>query len=265
MEESLKRAIKRMPLLVSLLVSARNGLRFIPQSLKYLSDLIRFRLRLGGGRFAWHWRSLYPCLGDDTAATGFDRHYTFHTAWAARAVAAIRPEVHHDVSSAIYFSTITSAFVPVRFYDYRPAKLDLSNLTCGRADLAKLPFESDSLQSLSCMHVVEHIGLGRYGDALDPDGDLKAMNELKRVVKPGGNLLFVVPVGGQARILFNAHRIYTVEMIRAYFEDRFTLRDWSLIPENPADGDLVPNANEALREKQFYGCGCFWFVKKDKA
>ncbi|NDC42314.1 MAG: DUF268 domain-containing protein, partial [Chitinophagia bacterium] len=56
-----------------------------------------------------------------------------------------------------------------------------------------LPFESDSIPSLSCMHTIEHVGLGRYGDQLDPQGDLKAIAELKRVVQPGGDLLFVTP------------------------------------------------------------------------
>jgi hypothetical protein len=36
------------------------------------------------------------------------------------------------------------------------------------------------------MHVVEHIGLGRYGEPMDEQGDLKAIEELKRVLAPGG-------------------------------------------------------------------------------
>ena len=39
------------------------------------------------------------------------------------------------------------------------------------------------------MHVVEHIGLGRYGDQVDPDGDLMAMKELERVTAKLGKLL----------------------------------------------------------------------------
>ena len=62
-------------------------------------------------------------------------------------------------------------------------------------DLISLPFEDGSFHSLTCMHVVEHIGLGRYGDQVDPDGDLMAMKELERVTAKLGNLLFVVPVG----------------------------------------------------------------------
>lgn len=53
----------------------------------------------------------------------------------------------------------------------------------------------------------EHDGLGRYGDPLDPDGDLKAMALTKTMVKPRGLLFLAVPIG-QDRVVFNAHRVY---------------------------------------------------------
>ena len=100
----------------------------------------------------------------------------------------------------------------------------------GKADITKLNFEDNSINSLSCMHVVEHIGLGRYGDEIDPNGDIKAINELKRVTAKNGDLLFVVPVG-KPRVQFNAHRIYSYEMIIEYFNG-FELIDYCLIPDN---------------------------------
>jgi hypothetical protein len=45
------------------------------------------------------------------------------------------------------------------------------------------------------MHVVEHVGLGRYGDPIDANGDAQAIKELKCVLWPGGVLYFVVPTG----------------------------------------------------------------------
>jgi SAM-dependent methyltransferase len=211
-------------------------------------------------RFILSWADRYPCLGDRTPTTGFDRHYVYHTAWAARVVAQTRPKQHVDVSSYVYFPALVSAFVPVQFYDYRPAPLNLDNLTTGSADLTALPFPDGSIGSLSCMHVVEHIGLGRYGDPLDPDGDLKAMAELRRVLSPEGNLLFVVPVG-RSRVCFNAHRIYAVEQVLEDFRG-LELRELALIPDNPADGDLVIDPSPQLLSRQQYGCGCFWFRRR---
>jgi ubiquinone/menaquinone biosynthesis C-methylase UbiE len=145
----------------------------------------------------------------------------------------------------------------VRFYDYRRADLQLGNLTSDAADLLALPFADGSIESLSCMHVVEHIGLGRYGDSLDPDGDLKAISELKRVLAPEGNLLFVVPIG-KPMIMFNAHRIYSYEQVMSYFSE-LELKEFALIPDNPSEGGLIHDAIKEQADRQTYACGCFWF------
>ena len=138
----------------------------------------------------------------------------------------------------------------------------MSNLKCGAADLKKLSFNDNSIESLSCMHVVEHVGLGRYGDDLDADGDIAAIKELSRVIAPKGKLYFVVPVGGEARIQFNAHRIYRKEdIINLFQENGLIIEEFTLIPDDPADGDLIKNPASILLEKQKYGCGCFLFSK----
>lgn len=212
-------------------------------------------------RFALRWRDRWLCLGDATSVTGFDRHYVYHTAWACRVLAESRPQEHVDISSSLYFVATASAFLPIRFYDYRPAQLGLSGLFCDHADLTNLHFANDSIASLSCMHVVEHIGLARYGDPLDYDGDLRAVAELRRVLAVGGQLLFVVPIGGEARIQFNAHRIYTYRQVLGMFLD-CNLVEFALIPDDGAAEGLVRNAPPEMADKQRYACGCFLFVKR---
>jgi SAM-dependent methyltransferase len=231
-------------------------------SWRYLSAYYAYAhmARKSRQRFTMQIKDIYPCINDQTATTGFDRHYVFHTAWAARVVAAVNPPLHVDISSSLYFSSIVSAFLPVQFYDYRPAELALSGLTTGSADILNLPFADGSIISLSCMHVVEHIGLGRYGDPIDPDGDLKAIEQLKRVVAPGGNLIFVVPIGKTPKIMFNAHRIYCYDQIIQYFSG-CSLKEFALIPDNPSQGGLIRNATSVQADQQNYGCGCFWFRK----
>ncbi len=54
---------------------------------------------------------------------------------------------------------------------------------------------------------VEHSGLGRYGDPLDPDGDLKAMKALAGRLRKDGLCYLAVPIGID-QILWNAHRVY---------------------------------------------------------
>jgi SAM-dependent methyltransferase len=200
----------------------------------------------------------YPCLLDDTTTTEFDTHYLYHVAWACRKLVEHHPVKHVDISSSLNFCTNISALIPTEFYDFRPANIVLPNLFCGQADLLNLPFVDNSIESLSCMHVVEHIGLGRYGDALDYDGDLKAIQELKRVLTHGGFLYFVVPICFQPEIEFNAHRKYSFAQIKNMFQD-FFLIDHSLITDN---GSFIVDPTEADYAQQHYGCGCFIFRKK---
>jgi SAM-dependent methyltransferase len=242
-------------------VSVKKQLKYFINYQSFTEDLKTYRklAEKTQNRFSVDWKDLYPCLGDKTTTTGFDRHYIYHPAWAARILARTKPDYHVDISSTLHFCSLISAFIPVKFYDYRPANLDLSDLSSESADLLNLPFKDESILSLSCMHTVEHVGLGRYGDFVDPEGDLRAIAELKRVISPGGSLLFVVPVG-RPRIQFNAHRIYSYGQIISYFSG-FKLEEYALIPDSSQEGNLIFNATEEMTNLQSYGCGCFWFKK----
>ena len=205
------------------------------------------------------WEERYPCLDDATAETGFDRHYVYFPAWAARVLAQTKPQKHADISSTLHFCAIVSAFVPFEFFDYRPAALFLPGLASNAADLTKLDWPDASVESLSCMHVIEHVGLGRYGDPLDPDGDMKAIRELVRVLAPGGSLLVAVPVGRE-RICFNAHRIYDAKTFATYFPG-LELVEFALIPDGDAPDGLIREDAFEVAGRQSYGCGCYWFKR----
>jgi SAM-dependent methyltransferase len=227
---------------------------------KFIADYLGFKTKsFPKNRFSLKISDFSPQLFDNTNKTNFDPHYTYHPAWAARIVAKLKPTKHVDVSSIVYFSTLVSAFVPVEFYDYRPAEIRLPNLQCKKGDLISLPFPNNSVESISCMHTIEHVGLGRYGDQIDPDGDIKATGELVRVVKPGGTLLFVAPVG-KPRIEFNAHRVYSYEQVMDLFQG-MKLQEFSLVPDDFKKYGLIKNADPAMVMDQSYACGCFWFVK----
>ena len=122
-------------------------------------------------RFLLNPKDQFPCLFDKTTFTDYDRHYVLHPVWAAGVLKKIAPSEHVDISSILYFSTLMSNFFKIRFFDYRPAKINIPNFESQYADLMNLHFETGSVKSLSCMHTLEHIGLGRYGDALDYDGE----------------------------------------------------------------------------------------------
>ena len=228
---------------------------------KFKRDFNEFaRLQtLSGRKIALQWEDRLPCLNDATSSTPFEKHYLYHLAWAARILQRTRPARHVDVSSALQFACILSAFVPTDYYEFRPVSLGLDGLATAAADLKQLPLRDRSVLSLSCMHVVEHVGLGRYGDALDAEGDLRAISELSRVLATDGNLLLVIPVG-VPRVQFNAHRVYSYEQIVASLPG-LRLVEFSLITDYDDPAGLVVNASPELARKQSYGCGCFWFQR----
>lgn len=230
--------------------------------LKFVAEFVAFRDRTlkAGREFIPLWKNRQPLFNYKTPDTKVDRHYVFHTSWASRVLAKTLPKEHVDIGSTLNFIGVVSAFIPIKFYDYRPATMRISNLVCGREDLLELSFPDNSIHSLSCMHTLEHVGLGRYGDTIDPNGDLRAMKELSRVLAHGGNLLIVVPIG-KPLILFNKHRIYSYEQIVNYFKE-LSLAEFALIPDSDKDGDLLIGAPKEMADKQTYGCGCFWFKKK---
>ena len=210
------------------------------------------------GRFEPKQTDWFPCLSDSTDDTGFDLHYVLHTSWAARILAKNKPQVHVSFGDSLYFVGIASAFMPITFCDIRKSGLPFRDIEEDRADLTRLPPSwTGTLQSVSCMHVLEHIGLGRYGDALDAGGDRKAAAELARVLAPGGQLLMVVPMEDPPRLCFNAHRLYSYSQVMGLFPD-LSLLEFTLITY---EGQFFENADPRLLEGRKYACGCFLYTK----
>lgn len=197
----------------------------------------------------------HPCLSDWLPSTPYDPHYFFQGAWLARRLAAIKPAQHVDIGSSVLTLSVLSAHVPTVFVDYRPLNVDISNLQCVAGNIVSLPFATASLQSLSCMHVLEHIGLGRYGDPIDPEGSRKAAAELARVLSPGGRLYLTVPVG-RSRVCFNAHRVFAPQAISRLFPG-LRLSGFSWV--NDA-GHLHASGQPEDAAASEYGCGLYEFV-----
>lgn len=199
----------------------------------------------------------YPCINDDTPTTSFDTHYFYQGVWAFRKIKESGVMSHFDVGSEIRWVGLLSAITRVTFIDIRPFETDLKDLILKKGDILDMPFEDNSVDSLSCLHVAEHIGLGRYGDELDPDGTKKACKELSRILAINGNLYFSVPVGKQ-KTYFNAHRVHSPKTIIEYFKD-LELIELSGIMDS---GRFIENSDIDVLEKSNYACGLFWFRRE---
>jgi SAM-dependent methyltransferase len=160
---------------------------------------------------------LSPALGDDTAETTIEPIYFYQDAWAFEKIVQRMPSSHVDVGSHHKYVALLSKVVPLTMVDIRPLSLPMESIKFKEGSILDLPFEDNSIESVSSICVIEHIGLGRYGDPLDPYGTEKAIEELKRVVRDGGDLYISLPVDDKNRVYFNAHRAFE----ETYLEELF--------------------------------------------
>lgn len=224
----------------------------IPGVVRYAGDARRYRSMPGAERLRL--RDAFPKLGDRTLTTPFDVHYLHQDAWAAQRVAERRPARHVDVGSRVELACFLTTVAPVTFVDIRPLEAQVEGLESIAGSVLELPFDDRSLESVSCLHVTEHIGLGRYGDPLDPLGSQKAMAELQRVVAPGGQLLFALPVG-RARVCFNAHRIHDPRLIPEAFSE-LELLEFAGVDDG---GRFARHRSPEELAGEAYACGMYLF------
>jgi SAM-dependent methyltransferase len=161
-----------------------------------------------------------------------------------------------DIGSDVKMIGVLSAFVDIEFFDYRPLAVELDGLVCKAGNITALPVESGSIQSLSCQHVIEHIGLGRYGDPLNPDGSIEAAKELERILKSSGKLYLSLPVGRE-RVCFNAHRVYAPSTVVEFFSE-LKMLSFSYVDDN---GVFFENKPFEKAEGCDYACGMYVFEK----
>lgn len=248
-----------------------NILYFLYRVVSPIVDPIRFYLGITG--YFWFIRdiilykkkdpsakiiniNLFPILHEKVPYAPFDGHYFHQQLWAFERIFKKKPKVHVDVGSTYSMSGYISKITKAIFIDLRPIKTSLKNLEVLKGDILALPFKTNFIPSLSCLHVAEHIGLGRYGDPIDPRGTEKACRELARVLAKGGYLYFSLPIG-KDRICFNGHRIHTVKTILRYFRD-LKLIEYSVVDDQGKFHEKVDYAKYSDLE---YGCGMFMFTK----
>lgn len=191
-------------------------------------------------------RFFYPCLDDATSTTPIDASYYYQDAWAFEKIVQARPAKHVDVGSHHKFVSLLSKVVDTTMVDLRPLPVPLESLKFEEGSILELPFADASQPSVSSLCVVEHIGLGRYGDPLDPEGTVKAVEELKRIVQPGGDLYLSVPIDDVNRIYFNAHRAFC----ETYLEKLFA-------PFEILERRYIFGNDYTEQPKRGFGTGCY--------
>lgn len=231
----------------------------------YVTDFIELRRQAKKSNNAFTFEKLYPCLSDRFYSAGTaSGHYFYQDLVVAQKIFQNNPKKHVDIGSRIDgFVAHVGAYRNIEVFDIRPVSSQVPNVTFTCADFMDdrkiIPNYCDSVSSL---HAIEHFGLGRYGDPVDYDGHIKALNNIYKMLKAGGRFYFSVPIGAQ-RIEFNAQRVLSLTYLLELFRDLYILHSFSYVND---EGNLVMDLQ--LTEDQIlsncgclYGCGIFELIK----
>ncbi len=236
----------------------RNAARFGCASARFFRDYLVFARRLARQTSPFAITGLRPMLADrHQERPTICPHYFYQDLYVARRVFQKRPERHVDVGSRIDgFVAHVAAFRPIEVLDIRDPGIRAPNIAFQRADILSDRFDRvDYCDSASCLHVLEHLGLGRYGDRLDPNGHVKGLDNLRRMLIPGGCLYLSVPIG-EPRIEFHAHRVFSVDALLQLVESRFELEAFAYEDDRGRFFENVPLTRDHIAHN--YGChfGC---------
>ena len=251
------------PPLVELGRSFRNLRPFI----HFLRNISKFETAANGLAVQdFEFGQANPCLEDRRSAGGSAKGHYFHQdLLVAQKIFEAKPERHLDVGSRIDgFVAHLGAFMEIEVVDIRPVASTARNITFRQFDLMKDDLaELGTFDSVSCLHALEHFGLGRYGDEIDPDGWVKGLSALTKVTRSGGALYLAVPIGPQ-RIEFDAHRVFSVAFLRAKISEEFVVVNFYFV-DDAGDHHSV-NVDDLFNDDRnfdcWYGCGIFVLRRK---
>ena len=223
--------------------------------IRYFNELRKFK-KEGKGKL-----TLFPILSEYKEKAGvMSGHYFHQDLHVANKVFLASPQRHVDVGSRIDgFVAHVASFREIEIVDIRELNSSANNISFVKADLMK---PSGILtDSLSCLHTIEHFGMGRYGDPINPIGHLVGFANLVKMVTEGGRLYISFPISTLERVEFNAHRIFNPRSIFSWpGAEQLSLESFAFVDDY---GNLqtrsTPEESEAA--SLVYGCGIYEFRK----
>lgn len=229
---------------------------------RFLRDWRRFRRGYDGALL------LRPCLHDWREEGGITRdEYFWQDLLVARWIFEAKPERHVDIGSRVDgFVAHVASFREIEVFDVRPITTQVPGVVFKQADLMQpVPMGADGggyCDSLSCLHAIEHFGLGRYGDPIDPQGTERGIANMAQLLKPGGRFYLSAPIGRE-RVEFNAHRVSDPRtLIRCAESNGLRLRRLTVIAAGGTVGD-AELSEESLQQlaRAEYGLGILVFER----
>ena len=222
---------------------------------KYFLDLIKYK-RLNGKI-----NYIFPVLGEDKKKSGrITNHYFYQDLLVASYIFKNKPTKHIDIGSRIDgFVANVASFRKIEVFDLRINKLNFKNIKFRTLNLNKINKKLyNYTDSISCLHTIEHFGLGRYGDKIDPDSYKKGFNNLIKMLKPNGLLYISFPISDKNATFFNLERRFNPKDILGWTKE-LVLLNFDYIDDKQR---LNLNINLLNFKKNIVnGCGIYVFKK----
>ena len=207
----------------------------------------------------------YMILSDyEEQAGSASGHYFHQDLLVASFIQKNNPKRHIDIGSRIDgFIAHVASFRHIEVMDVRDLKsTGHQNITFIKANLMNRDSAQDNItDSISCLHAIEHFGMGRYGDPIDPNGHKKGFNNILRMLKPGGTLYISFQIANNNQVHFNAHRVFHPKDIFTWADDSASLKlqRFDYVDDK---GELHQNANiDGEQLNLIFGCGIYTFQK----
>ena len=265
---SLRRFIKKSELatrLYFLYLATRTNFRnlgIFPLSFRRLTKIPRYlkerkKFIKSGGKIT---RTLAIVDDYNDSAGTTKGHYFHQDLLVAQFIHEHNPAKHVDVGSRIDgFVAHVASFREIEVLDIRDLVSDEHpNIKYTRSDLMN-DCLSEVTDSLSCLHTIEHFGLGRYGDPINANGYVSGLRNLVAMLKPFGKLYLSFPIGDTNEVQFNAHRIFHPQDIFTWSPKSLKLLRFDFVDDNGALHKDVDIHEIATNFK--YGCGIYTFEK----
>ncbi len=228
---------------------------------KYVRDFFRFKANYSGKI------EIYPCLHDWNEEGGSTKdEYFWQDLYIAQKIHLANPEKHVDIGSRIDgFVAHVASFRAIEVFDIRPITSNVSNIIFKQSDLMN---SSESLieycDSVSCLHALEHFGLGRYGDPIDPFGYEAGLKNMTNILRQEGLFYLSVPIG-IARVEFNAHRVFNPrEIVQLAEEYGLLLEGFAWVRSGVLIESVYPQKDFDELSCSRYALGIFTFRKQVK-
>jgi hypothetical protein len=238
-----------------------NSLRSLPS---FFYDLWRFKKNYKGVlKFS-------PCLHDRYEEAGVTKsEYFWQDLLVARFIRDAEPIKHVDIGSRIDgFVAHIASFREVEVFDIRPMSTAIPNITFRQIDIMNsnsfrdLYENEEYCDSLSCLHAIEHFGLGRYGDQINHQGYNNGIQNMAKLLGSDGLFYLSTPIGKE-RVEFNANWVFDPRtIIKIAIENNLKLKSLTIFSHDKGVYELDPNEKNLLTlAEQNYNLGIFIFIK----